>query len=253
MFLLLPQKYYKGTISGAYEVADGRLAVDADPGKHPAVARRTECLNRLWSVVTKVYPPYALQIIKGVVVYVPTIDKAHPVEYVGYVSPEDAGYLDWTLGVAAATLDDPDLAFTLVHELGHLLSLAVSQRDIQKETYGCPVLPAPDGCLNDGALLTSYLATAWDQQTYRSWLGLWGKESDTAKVPTDAQRHTWYLAHRGEFVDEYASTNPREDFAESFAAWCLDVPVRSGARGKLRFFDGRPELVPMKQRCAALK
>ena len=252
MFLLTPQKYYQGTISGAYVVADGSLGADATPGKPPPVAHREECLTRLWAVVAKVYPQYALKIIKGVVVYVPTIDKAHPVEYVGYVSPEDASLVDWSLGLAASSLEDRDLAFTMVHELGHLLSLAVSQVDLQKLRYTCPMLPAPDGCLNDKALLTSYLAATWKPETYRSWLTLWGEEKGDRKAPTDAARHTWYLAHRNEFVDEYATTNPREDFAESFASWCLEWPVRSGARAKLAFFDGRPEVAAMKQRCAAL-
>jgi hypothetical protein len=252
MFLLLPQKYYQGTISGAYVVADARLAADADPGTPPQVAHRQECLTRLWSVVTAVYPPYALQIIKGLVVYVPTIDKAHQVEYVGYVSPEDASYVDWTLGLAASSLDDVELGYTLVHELGHLLSLAVSQLDIQKLRYSCPMLPQPEGCLNDRSLLASYVKATWKPQTYRAWLDLWHGDRVEAPAPTDAQRHSWYVAHRNEFVDEYATTNPREDFAESFASWCLDVPVRSAARGKTTFFDDRPELVAMKQRCAAL-
>ena len=252
MFLLVPQKFYRGTISGAYVVADARLGADAAPGKPPQVAHRQECLSRLWTVVAAVYPQYALQIIKGLVVYVPTIDKAHPVEYVGYVSPEDATYVDWTLGLAASSLDDDQLGYTLVHELGHLLSLAVSQLDIQKLQYSCPVLPQPEGCLNDRSLVTAFVKATWKPTTYRSWLDLWDGDRVDAPAPTDAERHTWFVAHRNEFVTEYATTNPREDFAESFASWCLDVPVRSGARSKTAFFDGRPELVAMKQRCAAL-
>jgi hypothetical protein len=117
-----------------------------------------------------------------------------------------------------------------------------------------PALPAPLTASAAGwpLPLASYVKATWKPQTYRAWLDLWHGDRVEAPAPTDAQRHSWYVAHRNEFVDEYATTNPREDFAESFASWCLDVPVRSAARGKTTFFDDRPELVAMKQRCAAL-
>ena len=70
----------------------------------------------------------------------------------------------------------------------------------------------------------------------------------------DHDLETFYSDHRDRFVDDYAATDPDEDFAETFASWCLgDAPLStSGLEPKQHFLDGRSELSALPPRCHVL-
>lgn len=238
----------KGTVVSANDVTGGELGPSTEPGKPPAVERRSTCVGRLWTVVRKVFPQYAIDLIDGFVVFVPTADRAARGEVVGIVVPHGS-VAAWTLALAPHPLSNDELAHTMIHELGHLLTLNESQWDVTTTRTTCEDLPPPDGCLTKDAILSQYVAKAWNAKTYRSYLALWGG----SKPPSTAAQDSWYRKHRSEFYDSYAATSPVEDFAESFAAWCLHEPVPSSLKPKISFFENRDDLKHMDERCAALR
>jgi hypothetical protein len=55
------------------------------------------------------------------------------------------------------------------------------------------------------------------------------------------------MNHANEFTSAYAAADPRDDIAETFAAWVLDTPgVQPGVMAKEQFFEGYPEFVAIK-------
>jgi len=238
----------KGTVVTANRVDAGELGGNNEPGTAPTVARRSACVEQLWTVVRRVFPQYAIDEVDEFVVFVPTVERAARGEVVGFVVPSPA-VGTWTLALAPHQLSNDELAHTMIHELGHLLTLNESQWDANATDATCDWLPPPDGCLSSTAILSDYVAKAWNATTYRSFRDLWGG----TKAPSTSAQDAWYRSHRGEFYNDYAATSLAEDFAESFAAWCLREPVASTLKPKISFFDGRADLKHMDERCAALR
>jgi len=238
----------KGTVVSANAVAAGELGGSNEPGKAPTVARRSACVDQLWTVVHRVFPQDAVDMIDEFVVFVPTVDRTARGEVVGFVVPS-SGLTTWSLALAPNPLSNDELAHTMIHELGHLLTLNLSQWNDTDTRDSCDWLPPPDGCLLGDAILSDYVKKAWNAKTYQSYLALWGG----AKPPSTAAQDSWYRKHRKEFYGSYAASSLAEDFAESFAAWCLNEPVSSSLKPKISFFDGRNDLKHMYERCAALR
>jgi hypothetical protein len=238
----------KGTVVAANAVDRGELGGNNEPGKPPTVARRSACVEQLWAVVRQVFPQYAIDEIDEFVVFVPTVERAARGEVVGFVIPSNS-LGTWTLALAPHQLSNDELAHTMIHELGHLLTLNESQWDPTATDSSCDWLPPPDGCLAASAILSDYVAKAWNTKTYRSYLELWGGKT----APSTSAQDAWYRKHRSEFYNDYAASSLAEDFAESFAAWCLHESVPNSLKPKISFFGGRADLKHMDERCAALR
>ncbi|MFP5310688.1 MAG: putative zinc-binding metallopeptidase [Actinomycetes bacterium] len=154
----------------------------------------------------------------------------------------------WALEVDPADAGDPELLLdTLVHELGHLVSLGPDQVEagqgfatIAEARAECDGPGVEDGCLLDGAHLAAFMEAFWDPAEL---------DEVDARVPVedrDAAATERFDADPDRWVSPYAATHPVEDFAESWLTFVrlgdeLDEHDSAWAE-KARWFAGRPEL-----------
>jgi len=167
----------------------------------------------------------------------------------------------WILEIDIAdVLDTKNLVFTLLHELGHLVTLNSSQvppdlqvfdhpnseRIYEKEAAACRYYFSGDGC----TLPDSYLNTFFD----KFWSGLYAEWHQIDNLQNDNKRQdkldAFYQKYKDRFVDDYAVTDPNEDIAETWAFFLLS-PRPQGhtiAEQKILFFYRYPELAQLRGR-----
>ncbi len=137
----------------------------------------------------------------------------------------------------ARSQDPKEQAFTFVHEFAHTISLSGDQ--VPEVAGACPRLRMEEGCARPGSYLQDWQTEFWDR---------YGATAPTASQGDEPVVRTFYEAHRGDFVDEYAATNVTEDFAETFAFWVVTAsPAARGVAGeKVARLEARPELVALR-------
>jgi hypothetical protein len=167
----------------------------------------------------------------------------------------------WVLETDIADLQDTkNLAFTLLHEYGHLLTLGPAQvpPDIQvfndpdnqrareRAIAACNAYFPGEGC----SLQTSYVNMFFQQ----FWANVYDEWNVIDQLKDDDRReqelHAFYRKHLDQFVDSYAVTSPVEDIAETWAFFVLS-PKPDDAKiydQKIEFFYAYPELVTLRQR-----
>jgi hypothetical protein len=167
----------------------------------------------------------------------------------------------WTLEIDMAdVLDTKNLVFTLLHELGHLVTLNSSQvppdlqvfdhpdseRIYEKEAAACRYFFSGEGC----SLPDSYLNTFFD----KFWSGLYAEWHQIDNIQNDNKRQdkldAFYKKYKDQFVDDYAVTDPNEDIAETWAFFLLSPKPKGHtiADQKLQFFYQYPELDQLRGR-----
>lgn len=127
----------------------------------------------------------------------------------------------WVLSVDIEDLGSPDLLEgTLVHELGHMLSLGADDfffttEDCDDKTYSVAM---ELGCARADSMIADWSERFWN---------------DGAPVFDAAA-----------FVSRYATSSPHEDLAETFMAWVLQpsptLPLGSTVGAKSAFLEASP-------------
>ena len=175
----------------------------------------------------------------------------------------------WVLDADIADMNDTkNLAFTLLHEFGHLLTLGPAQvppdmqvfndpnstRARERAAAACGSYFPGEGCSLADSYLNGFFNRFW-KDIYDRWTAI-----DTLPDSDSRQEQlqAFYRRHQTEFVDSYAVTSPVEDIAESWAFFVLSPrPTGTSARDqKLGFFYDYPELIALRERilsglCAA--
>jgi hypothetical protein len=245
----------EGLVVAAYGVEEGQLG-DLRSGKAQA------CHTLTWRLVRHLYPPAALSLVSRFIVFEPPPRGSRSTSgrttgrTIGFVSTRDASLRRWTLAVSIQDLDDDLFAHTLVHELGHLLSLGPRQLTAGGSGSSCRTWATGEGCARPGSLLDGYVGRTWSPSLLREWRAAQRIRRDSAR---ERALDAFYERHRSRFVGPYAATDPDEDFAESFAFWCLGrTPtsppfVSRSLRAKAAFMTGRSELRGMRERCRSLR
>lgn len=244
-----------GIVVASYRVGEGRLGSLRS-------GSRQRCHDLAWRVVRQVYPPQALALIDRFVVFeTPPRGSARSekslANTLAFVSTTDPGFRRWTLAVALEGQGQRQFARTVVHELGHLLSLGAAQMDVAGgRPAKCRTYKANGTCTKRNSPLDSFVRTAWTPKMLGEAAAVARATSPRAKERAFVQ---FYLRYRNRFVSPYASTDPTEDFAETFSYWCLgrtatSPPFTTSALlAKSRFFSARRDLAGMRSRCAALR
>lgn len=194
---------------------DGRTLTPAD-GAGPV----RECDKQLWSVIVATMPITVRPFLKELVLFDALLTGGTSDLYVGEVVPAESDASRWRLAIAPNGATDLDVAVTVAHEVGHLLSLNASQLNLAGNASACGTMWTGQGCLsNDGHVMT-FLDDTWSDAEIDGWNAA-AQKPDNER---DQAFQDFYDHHSGSFVDSYAATDPFEDFAESFGIWCALGP-----------------------------
>ena len=163
----------------------------------------------------------------------------------------------WKLGVDVLDANNPLLlTTTVVHELGHLLTLN-SDQIISEEGEGysvhqnadvCAQYMSDEGCTTPESYLNQFYQSFW-VNLHEEWMETVYKPHASSPEEFRSFVQTFHDNHPGEFVSDYAATNIKEDMAESFETFLLS-PMPNGdtiADRKVLFFYYFPELVALRQ------
>jgi hypothetical protein len=158
---------------------------------------------------------------------------------IAFVDDEDGDGL-WRIGVNKSVFNDSDereQVLTIVHELGHILFLNKLQAVPMSEATGCATYFTGDSCAQKGSMLYSYVRQFWN-----------AADIQTADAAGEEQDNGLYSKKPRSFVTEYASTNPSEDLAETFAYFVLDEkqPGKTIAEKKINALYSFSDLVKVR-------
>ncbi len=148
-------------------------------------------------------------------------------------------YKNWIVKFNILALEDVYfLTNAMIHEYGHYLTLNRSQVD------------SSNICRQEGL----YFCEAADSYLYLFFLDFWEdiypewKDIDWQSSHYEEEIGSFYQKYKERFLNDYASTDPVEDIAESWTAFVID-PKPSGnlmAEQKINFFYKFPELVELR-------
>jgi hypothetical protein len=167
---------------------------------------------------------------------------------------------NWALNVDIVDTSKPrNLTFTLIHEIGHLLTLNDSQISLDatflahpddQQIYtqaaaSCPQYFASDGCSQPDSYINRFFNKFWPK-LFDEWSRVNAKKDESNYSSLLAR---FYRSHPTQFISPYAATSPEEDIAESWAYFVLTPKPAddSIAHQKVLFFYDFPELVQLRE------
>ena len=209
-----------------------------DRAKHEAI----------WEVVSTLFPPDFLDLIAYMEIVTDGVD-----ETMGAIEGVDD--IDEELYILSLDIidlyDDHEeivlqvLVETILHELGHLITLNETQ-----------VNPVEYEDANPDTYYTDYGDTREDSYLNlffrRFWVDIYDQWSELAEIEDDLEREealeNFYEKHKSKFVSDYAVTDPDEDIAETMMMFILnDKPNgRNMAEQKILFLYEFPELMELR-------
>jgi hypothetical protein len=226
------------------------------PNNLTSEQKDTKDQQKAWKLFAALIPQQDRQTVSEFVVF--TDGESNTLAAVDYAKSDPTR---WAIQVDIADLkDEHALAFTIVHEFAHLLTLNSSQ-----VAFDADIAQHPDdqNLLNQkAALCNAYftgtgcsLPDSYVNVFYnRFWTDInadWQKV-DALQYEDDAAYYNglydFYLKHRGQFVDDYAVTHPTEDIAESFAYFIFSPKPAGNSikEQKIKFFYEYPELAELR-------
>jgi len=213
---------FPGTVIANYVVQSELLLPPAAPTQHQRYA------DKLRLVLPTQYRDYINQFV---------VFADHPEEIAAYVAvSSDGRNTTWMYGVSAEEINHAATSESsielMVHEFAHIFSL---DQQLASQTPGsnCPGLYTDLACFSPGSYLGEFVTDFWDERLLAELV-----DAKDSRSP-DRELLQFYERYESEFVSDYAATDPSEDFAESFAWYVLDEPVRQGtvAADKVDFMD----------------
>lgn len=213
-----------------YKVTGTDLEFQKDLQKH----------QEIWSLVKKIIPLSHRNKINEFVLY-----NGVKGESAGYVVQTSNDLSTWQMGIAidyayeGGFNANGELAYTIIHEFGHVLTLDKTQVDSGVNQNDCNTFFTGEGCSKEA----SFINQSYD----KFWKDIWTEFTNASD--SQANQDAFYQKYRSRFVTGYASTNPGEDSAEVFAVF---VTRNSGANGntiaeqKIKLMYTYPELVNLR-------
>ena len=144
----------------------------------------------------------------------------------------------WRIGVNIATFgeeSEKEKNLTIVHELGHIITLNNSQLDAKKSASQCEISYLDEGCPNASSYLGGFIKLFWTPEDI----------AESEKTSSGL-----YEKNPSNFITEYASTNFTEDIAESLAYFVFgeqNIKKTTVAVKKQQYFSQFPELIKTRQ------
>ena len=160
----------------------------------------------------------------------------------GYVFPTSDDLSKWQMGIAidfayeGGFNANGELAYTIIHEFGHILTLDNTQVDASIAQGNCTNFFTGEGCAKSASYINK-LQTQF-------WADIWS--AFEAAQESEEKGRQFYDKYQDRFVTAYASTNPGEDIAEVFATFVTRNGGPNGnsiAEQKIKLMYDHPELV----------
>ncbi len=219
-----------GTIAAIYNVENGMVA-------GLCYGAPDDDLFRSWESLAGITTPNERASLRSFAIY--------DGEFGGYTQQLDREASQFMIAVNRSTAQShsQSLRWVMAHEFAHVFT------SHESNVWSGEKVPTVD-CLGDQNLYgcagwNNYLAT-W---TYQFWPDPEIEALELAyRDPAEAARRCRSDAG---FVGEYAATNPGEDFAQSFAAFILSVPVPASAQSRVNFMASNQAIVQMRDRIHA--
>lgn len=218
-------------------------AYQADTARH----------EQIWRFASRIIPPDQQTRIDYFMVY-----TDGPGDSLGSVRQTDSPF-SWVLAIDIQDAGNfPLLTMTIVHELGHLVTLSDDQVIIDLELFDnlfdeelhrradadCDTFLSYAGCTRVDSYLNAFFQRFWPD-LYEEWLEVNARKNFDLYLNGLKQI---YQQHPDHFVSPYAVHHPQEDIAESFLHFALfPRPTSSTVAGeKVAFFYEYPELEEMR-------
>ncbi len=142
-------------------------------------------------------------------------------------------------------LDLDETISTIVHEYAHIESLNESQVRHMDYRGSETEVVLDEGTAKEDSYINKFTKKFWTEEMMEAA----NEAYDKGSSEEFAYRNN--IEHKGEFITEYAATNPAEDFAETFAAYVLKEKSDFNStvlQQKYDFFDSFPEFVELKEK-----
>lgn len=213
-----------------FQVSGKALDFQKDVAKH----------QEIWELTKKIIPANYLTKMSRFMIFAGEDNGT-----AGYVYNTKADLSKWEMGIAidfayeGGFNADGELAYTIIHEFGHILTLEIAQVDASVSANNCTNYFTGEGCARKDAYINKL-------QT-RFWADI-ADEHEKIDENQDEQE-AFYNKYQDRFVTNYASTNPGEDIAEVFATF---VTRNGGVNGvaiaeqKIQLMYDHPELVGLR-------
>ncbi len=168
-------------------------------------------------------------------------------ELLGYVAPlEDGDLSKWRMGLAIDAVEgdlnnidlNTEFTYTMIHELGHVLTLDHTQINVSISSGSCGAFHIDEGCSRTDSYINELFNIGWTDIM-----------EDFNSLKNDNDIYDFYLDYEDRFVTEYAASNPAEDIAEVFSVFVTSNQAPRGnsiADQKVKAMYERPELVKLR-------
>ena len=225
-----------------YKVDGENIIKDQDfevTGQALAFQRDTQKHQEIWELTKKIIPLDYRSKMNEFMIYLGGESGV-----LGYVVERTPDLAKWQMGIAIDYAyergfnADGELAYTIIHEFGHIITLEKQQVDSAVLPTNCKTYFTGEGCAKD----ESHINKIYQNH----WADIWSEFQDV-NTETDAQN--FYNKYRERFVTQYASTNPGEDIAEVFATFVTragGVNGTSGAEKKIQLLYDSTEMVKLR-------
>lgn len=253
-----PKAYYLVTYSVNGDeitnpVFDTTIPIDLKDEQHDSASQRDT-----WQLFTTLIPPKDRQMVSQYILFTDGSE-----ETLAAVDQTKDDLTRWIVEVDIADLENKDaLLFTLIHEYAHLLTLNEWQVSIDEEIYNdpynlsllaskaaaCPDYFAGSGCSLPNSYINAFYQRFW-VDINAEWEKIDALQYENDLSPYYAGLFDFYLAHEDQFLDDYSTTHPAEDIAESFTYFVFSAqPTGNLIKDqKVLFFYDYPELMELRQ------
>lgn len=235
----------RSVLLGLFEIEGNgiRLSNDSLKTEKDISKKEMETYNRLWAHVSKIIPSeYMSRLTKF------EINTDGYEEVMAHVVEETEDFSKWRLAIDIKDALDKEGDFsdeftnTVIHELGHVITLNKSQlqqgKNTDETTYS-----TIEGALTKESILNNFFQSFWktiEEEHAQAVV----EDENGGNYQGDAI-YAFFEKYEDSYVSDYAATNPAEDFAETYRVFVTNNrPTDDAIKSqKIRSLYNYPELV----------
>ncbi len=225
---------YDENLYASYNIKNGEIVANETDGIYSDD-------KIIWEKIKEIMPKKYIDMVSKYEVFTDGVDGD-----LASVSLNDDD-ITWTISVDLDDTLDENQNFTseslktIIHEASHIISLNSTQ--MGGNTEDKTLYTVEEGTLKKDAYLNVFYNKFWKDRISEH-----SKHSEMENTDIENE-NSFYNKYSDEFVDDYAATNPAEDFAESFMYFVVnEKPVENGIKEeKILFFYDYPEFVKLRE------